>query len=424
MALENVYEHYFEKGKTAIDSIINTLKDSGKTIAVWGAGQRGTAFLNIYDSHNERIDYVYDRNEKRYGTKMPTGHEIVDYRKGKADIVFVMNNAHEMDVKETLISANKNIDVMNIDNIILGNLEAEEVLKEQPIDLSPVRKIKVAALTILYNPCMDVYDNIITYADDVDIMYIYDNSDQPNTELVLKLQKLENLCYIANPENVGLPKAINEVARKAVSQGIDWLITFDQDSQTETHMIARMIEFAESKMCGDRVGIIAPNITREEDIVFERYYTYFDKVFQSGAMHNLAVLKEIGGYDESLFIDQVDYEYCIRMRLNGYSIIKINHAFLKHNMQDDDDVEYQFVNGTKMVINKYSSARYYYICRNNLYLFDKYKLLDPVYAHECEDSVMRIKKNAEVDLDFEKHKAAIDKAYEDYKNGTMGKVKW
>lgn len=419
----NIYEHYFEGKKKTIEKIIMTLIKSNKTIAVWGAGERGIAFLNVYDPRRERIHYVFDKNEKKYGTKLQTGHEIVDYHNVNADVVFVMNSIYEMDIKEALTHAGIQVDVINIDNIILGNLDEKRVLEKEQIDLKAVRNVNVAAVTILYNPNLAVYDNIITYANDVDILYIYDNSRIPNEELIVKLKRLQHVCYIANQDNAGLSEPINTVAQKAFSQGMDWLFTFDQDSKAGNCMMERMIAFAQSKMCDERVGIIAPNITQEEHIVFDCCYTYFDKVYQSGAMHNLIVLKEVGGYDEALFIDPVDYEYCVRMRLHGYSVVKINNAFLKHNLQDEN-VEYRFVDGKKMVINKYSSERYYYICRNNLYLSDKYKLLDPVFAHECEDSVTKIQKNVEVDFDCEKHKKAIDKAFKDYKEGTMGKVKW
>lgn len=419
----NLYEAYFKKGKIAIVNLIDKLFASNKTIAVWGAGKRGIAFLNVYDPDRKRIRYVFDKNEKKYGAILETGHEVADYRKVHVDVVLVMNSIYEMDIKETLTQAGIQVDLINIDNIILGHLDAKSVLEKEQVDLTPVRKVNIAAVTILYNPELTVYDNIITYANDVSIMYIYDNSEKPNEQLIAKLTKLDNVCYIANPANAGLSEPINTVAYKALSRGVDWLFTFDQDSKAGDGMIEQMVAFAQSKLCDESVGIIAPNLTRQENIAFDCCYTYFDKVYQSGAMHKLAVLKEVGGYDETMFIDPVDYEYCVRMRLHGYSVIKINNAFLKHNIQDEE-VEYRFVNGKKMVINKYSPERYYYICRNNLYLSDKYKLTDPVFAHECEDSVTKIQKNVEVDLDCEKHKAAIRKAFHDYEKGIMGKVKW
>lgn len=60
----NIYEHYFEGKKKTIEKIIMTLVKSNKTIAVWGAGERGIAFLNVYDPRRERIHYVFDKNEK------------------------------------------------------------------------------------------------------------------------------------------------------------------------------------------------------------------------------------------------------------------------------------------------------------------------------------------------------------------------
>ena len=424
MHFEDVYEKYFSTNKQVIDDLISVLVSQGKQIAIWGAGQRGNAFLKVYDSQFEKIRCVYDKNEQRYGTVLETGHSIVDYRSDVADVVFIMNNAHEMSTKELLVENNSRALVINIDNIILGNLTVDDVLKVQKFDLAPVRNIKVAAIVILYNPEDVVYDNIMTYASKVDYLYIYDNSSIPNDMIKRNAEDLKNVIYIEDSSNAGLPKAINIVAREAIKKGIKWLITFDQDSQAGKSMIERMIAFANSSICDDRVGIIAPNITREDDIIFERHYTYFDKVFQSGAMHNLDILEKVGGYDEKLFIDQVDYEYCIRLRLSGYTIVKVNNAFLKHNLQDDEGVEEKFVNGKKMVINKYSKNRYYYICRNNLYLCEKYKECAPVYAKECYDNIVWLKNNAEIDVARQEHIEAIEKAYFDYENGVMGKVDW
>lgn len=215
----NLYEAYFKKGKIAIVNLIDKLFASNKTIAVWGAGERGIAFLNVYDPDRKRIRYVFDKNEKKYGAILETGHEVADYRKVHVDVVLVMNSIYEMDIKETLTQAGIQVDLINIDNIILGHLDAKSVLEKEQVDLTPVRKVNIAAVTILYNPELTVYDNIITYANDVSIMYIYDNSEKPNEQLIAKLTKLDNVCYIANPANAGLSEPINTVAYKALSRG-------------------------------------------------------------------------------------------------------------------------------------------------------------------------------------------------------------
>ncbi|MDE5779181.1 MAG: glycosyltransferase [Lachnospiraceae bacterium] len=421
MNANQIYKDYFSKKKEVITYMIDTLCAQKKKVVVWGGGARGTAFLQVFDKENKKILGVYDRNEERYGTCMPTGHIIMDYKEDEADVVFVMNNIYEIDVKERMTQQGSKATVINIDNIILGDYEKDTVFAIPKVDLERVRDIRAAAVVILYEPNEVVYDNILTYASDVEIIYVYDNSEQINEKIKKRIMEIPNVHYIANAINEGLPRAINIVADMAMKKGIEWLFTFDQDSQADKGMVAGMIRFAESRMCGEKIGMIAPNITRESGIQYDCYYTYYDKVIQSGAMHRLSILKELGGYDEALFIDQVDYDYCTRMRLAGYYLIKVNQFFLRHNLQDDENVIEKFINGKKYFENKYSPARYYYICRNNRYCMDKYEKKDAVYALECYNNITYMEQNVEYDNQKEEKLAAMRQAEIDYINGKMGK---
>ena len=44
-----IYENYFMEKYGVINSILEYYYQNGKTMAVWGAGLRGKAFLNIFD---------------------------------------------------------------------------------------------------------------------------------------------------------------------------------------------------------------------------------------------------------------------------------------------------------------------------------------------------------------------------------------
>jgi len=56
---------------------IKRLADKGK-VAVWGAGAKGTTFVNLVDPENNRIDCVVDLNPNKQGKFVPgTGHPIV-----------------------------------------------------------------------------------------------------------------------------------------------------------------------------------------------------------------------------------------------------------------------------------------------------------------------------------------------------------
>lgn len=274
--------------------------------------------------------------------------------------------------------------------------------------------IKIASLTIIYNASSSITQNISSYAKSVDKVFIYDNSEKTNDVYLKELKNIPNIEYIKSNDNEGLSIPINKIAAKALQEGFQWLITFDQDSFAYEDMLSKMKTFAKNYKKND-LGIIAPTIKNEllSFAINGSTYTYFDKVFQSGAMHNLEIFAKINGYNEELFIDQVDYEFCIRLREYGYKIIKLNNAILLHNT-DDTNIQLKYINGKKFYINKYSPYRYYYIIRNNLYCIKKYKKKEPIYALECKRNIINMKELVKIDTEPFRKKKAIFRGYIDF----------
>ena len=283
---------------------------------------------------------------------------------------------------------------------------------------------KIAALVILYQFEEQCIHNIETYAKDVDILYAFDNSTTKNKELVNKLKLIDKLHYIDGKGNQGLSKAINRVAKLAIKSGYQWLITFDQDSYALNNIIEQMKEFIGTFPNIDTIGIISPTI-KNELIKFtpvKNKISYNEWVIQSGALHNLKAYLDINGYDEKLFIDQVDIEYCVRLTQKGYKIVKLNHAILMHNTQDNDIKIRWLKNGKKVITNKFSPMRYYYFIRNNLYCAKKYKKDKPQYYAQLIRNIEYLIKTLPYEKDKRARLKAIICAYLDYKMGNMGKT--
>lgn len=422
MEAAEIYRAYFGKKYSVISGVLQYYKESGKKIALWGAGLRGKAFLEIFDPGCSVIDFVYDIDSKKYGTVLKFGHRIVDYRERRADVVVVANTVLEFEIVHTLRASGSEPEMINLDNIILGDLDIDEIIVHRKPDLKPVRDVKICALVIGYHPGSEVVEHISSYSRGVDYLYFYDNSEKRNKELEDSLSKMENAEYIFKGENLGLCVPINEAFYLAREREMDWLITFDQDSVADAGMISRMREFANSSECNGSIAIIAPSVNEIDRSmgVKSRYYTYYDRVIQSGAMHRLAAIEKIGPYNEDLFIDEVDYEYCVRCRMQGYHIVKLDHALLMHNRLDDG-VERKLVNGKMIRINKYSPMRYYYRYRNALYCYDKYWDVDPIYGLDCLSTIETLNNMVNYDDDSETKLRAMEKAKRDYENGFMGK---
>ena len=417
-----IYENYFNRKYKVINDILEYYHSNKKIIAVWGAGLRGNAFLNIFDPFNEKIGYVFDKDKSRYGEILKNGHEITDFLKYDADIVIAVNNSLEYSILHTLRQNGKKAMVLNIDNIILGDLTKDEVLYPKVSSLEKVREVKIGAVVVVYHPDDSVVDNIKTYADDLEIVYVHDNSEIKNEVFEKELKKFSNVIYNFPGENQGLCVPFNKFYNMAVKQGIDWMITFDQDSAASAGMVEKMRKFVESAECKDTIGIISPTVNELDysDIKQDSLYTYYDVVIQSGAMHRISMMGQVGSYNEDLFIDMVDWDYCVRCRAKGYHIIRLNNAVLLHN-QSDNNIGKNFINGKMLYSNKFSPDRYYYICRNALYSYSKYYETDPVYGLVCLNTKKKKKMNLEHDTGYEIKKKAMEMAEKDFRKGKMGK---
>ncbi|MDD3138438.1 MAG: hypothetical protein PHX08_05640 [Lachnospiraceae bacterium] len=285
--------------------------------------------------------------------------------------------------------------------------------------------IKVAALVILYNYDDNCIDNIKSYANQVDIVYAFDNTENKNSKLEKKLKVIDNLEYIDGQGNRGLSFPINAVAKECIRKGYEWLITFDQDSIATENMISIMDDFASNFHKIKKVGIISPLIKQDKIKFSEPAYefSYVDWVIQSGALHNLEAYEAIGGYDDNIFIDQLDTEYSFRLMDYGYKIIRLNRAILIHNVMDSK-VKMKYLHGKKLYKSKYSPARYYYIIRNNLYCLKKYKNKNKLFcAYLRNSNTLMIKTWLLEDKKFARARAMVLGIF-DFITGNMGKTKY
>ena len=284
--------------------------------------------------------------------------------------------------------------------------------------------MKLAGVVVLYNPDINVEDNIRSYLDSVDVVYAVDNSISDNSERFSN----DKIVYISNGENRGIAYALNAGARKAIADGYDWLLTMDQDSSFSDDGIEKMKEFIidcmenKNEYNYQKIGLITP---------FHR--TIFNEnenpqgidspavVMTSGNIINLKAYKEIGGFKDWMFIDAVDFDYCLNLRDHGYDIWRLTYIELKHNL---GNVVFKNIGKKHMYSLNHSAMRRYYIVRNRHYFYDMYHERWPDF---CNAEKARTSREAAKIFLCEKQKYkklfAMLKGYIDYKRGVKGAKK-
>ena len=254
---------------------------------------------------------------------------------------------------------------------------------------------KVAACVVLYNPEDDVYENIVSYVTEVDVLFVVDNSTRHNEDLINRLHtSFSNIEYINNNENLGIATALNIGCTEALKKGYEWILTMDQDS--------RFINFCDYLSClskldnTDNIALLSANTNYNEEMtVPTKPECSFEEKFSaitSANLLNLKLFEKIGRFEDKLFIDLVDYDYCIKAQIHNFKILYFPHIFVKHALGTVFLRKNPF---TKKIRSKreHNPQRTYYFARNYLYLSKQYgryfpkqlnmpKVLNTLFIHE------------------------------------------
>jgi rhamnosyltransferase len=282
--------------------------------------------------------------------------------------------------------------------------------------------MKLASCIVLYYPeLVEVKKNINSYIHSVDKLYVIDNTPNPFPESK-DLQNLSNkIEYLPNFDNLGIAKALNLACNKAIQEGFDWIITFDQDSWCFPNMVEKLKEIAVSN---EGVGSVSPSCVLGEeflDLSQTEEIKEVDCAITSGCLTNLEAYKKVNGFDESFFIDLVDIDFSFKLRETGYKILESNDAIMFHSLGDSKP--FSITKNLKIWYSNHSPIRRYYITRNRLIFRKKYK---QKHSDFCHRELKRMLKEIVKIFLFEEKKTAKAKAIFygifDFYKGSFGKI--
>ena len=237
--------------------------------------------------------------------------------------------------------------------------------------------IKLAACVVLYNPDDTIFENILTYGNYVDKLIVVDNSLKKNNFLIDKLSEVfeSKLIYINNNDNLGIATALNQACDKAIELQFKWILTMDQDSS--------FINFDHYKKCLEKVqnvnnvALLAANTDKEGYSNFDinecscNYREDKFSVITSANIVNLEYFEEIGRFNDKLFIDMVDYDYCLRINIKKFKILYFPDVFVEHKL-GEVHLRTNIFTRKKKYKTEHNAQRAYYISRNSLYLSKNY----------------------------------------------------
>ena len=290
---------------------------------------------------------------------------------------------------------------------------------------------KVAAIIVSYNPDKNLLDSVNLLISQVEKIIIVDNgSIEEKRKDISSIKDIDNerIEVIFNEENLGIATALNIGVREALKQGFNWILTMDQDSKASKDMVEKMFEVYNNIDEKERKAILSifPNFVDEriqsiEENSVMNTYEYVDADITSGNLVKAEVFDKVGFFDDSLFIDLVDTDFCMRLNEKNIKMIKVRDAILYHSLGESQSVKSIF---GKFNTSNHSALRRYYMTRNRFYIWEKYKDLNSFTLNR--DKKLFKKEFIKIILG-EKDKVnkikMVFKGYKDYKKGIRGKLK-
>ncbi len=276
--------------------------------------------------------------------------------------------------------------------------------------------MEIASLVIWFNPTIKEVNNILTYNKYLERTYIIDNSDNDNSELA---SKINNVTYYPLLRNTGIAYALNRGFEKAIQDKVDWVMTMDQDSIWEDEQIKEYITWAKQIIeQNDRIVSLAPfakiknkswagvifwpivlKLTKPKGVKF------VDKVICSSNIVSVNAWSKVNGFNEKMFIDEVDFEFCYKLRSENLLIVQNYDISFKHT-----------IGGGKRTIlpwtHNHSDFRLYYILRNKMYIIKKYPSFAKKYKYSKVLKAI-IRDTCIFDINRKQHRLILEKAKKD-----------
>ncbi len=258
----------------------------------------------------------------------------------------------------------------------------------------PTHNIGVTSITVTFNPDpLRLAAQLAALRDQVDLIVIVDNGSMPSVKSILQRPEIvahfsepPQISFIVLEHNEGVARGFNIGIEAARGQGAKFVLLLDHDSVPAPNMVGKLVSGFEQAVGLNpaiSVAAVGPRIVDSRDA---REYPFIrlgwlrnqqlrcvpnnekliacDFLISSGALIAMSTFDKIGGFDDGLFIDSVDMEWCYRARARDLLLYGVCDARLDHQLGDQRRV---ILNRINLVVH--SPTRTYYQTRNRILLY-------------------------------------------------------
>jgi rhamnosyltransferase len=231
----------------------------------------------------------------------------------------------------------------------------------------------VLAIVVSYNGLQKTKQTVEALRPQVGHVHIVDNGSGGETLAVLEsLEREARITVERLGENRGVGHALNLGVERARRMGCSWLLTMDQDSLVGDSMINA---FRAAVARDPALVCLAPIIVSDHGATRQKDRGVVAYAITSGNLVRVSLFDQIGLYDESFFVDCIDFDFSLRVRRAGHGVVRVPDALMRHQLGEAVEAP-GFV--TRFYA-QHSPIRRYYMYRNYMYLTERYILGFPVF---------------------------------------------
>lgn len=241
--------------------------------------------------------------------------------------------------------------------------------------------MKIGAVIVTYNPSIvQLKKNIDAVKNQVLKIVVVDNNSNNLKQVEKLLSDITNIQIIRLDRNYGIAFAQNRGFNILQKEYYDWVLTLDQDTVLPNDYVERIVKYLPiCKQVGIMTGAyidINWNEERKNKIKKVRHEKIenFNQDISSGNIVSIQAWKDVGGFDEGLFIDYVDFDFDYRLKIKQYNLYRVNDVTFEHEIGEPIKKGWvaKILGLDHKILFDHSAERLFYINRNRIIVRKRY----------------------------------------------------
>ena len=254
--------------------------------------------------------------------------------------------------------------------------------KEDPSGIRvPLRTIKglfkmsdlrtVLVIVVAFNSDVsELQANLKGIAGRVDILISDNSTNMESRSKIAGFAEAQGMKYVSMGMNAGIGYAQNRAFEHAIQADYKNVLLLDDDSRISSDGLATLLELNDQLVAsGAKIAAVsAQPVMCDSDIPphrDQRHVVGIRDLMSSGSLISVSALHSVGGMDEALFVDYVDYDWGWRAQAEGFSLFVAPGVHLEHALGEGSSR----IVGLSVKLK--APIRHYYQTRNCLLLLSR-----------------------------------------------------